>query len=166
MRSLLPAIGYCGSALAFVLDCGGVRLLVSPFLWPCIHVFVPSAHTSFHMLRQGSWFVCIGWLGLLLRCYCCVTIRHQCLVVSLIIEVLPISSCVARSLWFVMICYTFFFLLSFLLRVELHKLYLVGNLQAYSSSVYLVTLWLPSTGFRNPAVGTQWGQRSFARGFY
>ena len=34
-----------------------VRLLVSPFLWPCIHIFVPSAHTSFHMLRQGSWLV-------------------------------------------------------------------------------------------------------------
>ena len=34
-----------------------VRLLVSPFLWPCIHIFVPSAHTSFHMLRQGPWLV-------------------------------------------------------------------------------------------------------------
>jgi hypothetical protein len=34
-----------------------VRLLVSPFLWPCIHMFVPSAHTSFHMLRQGAWLV-------------------------------------------------------------------------------------------------------------
>jgi hypothetical protein len=76
-----------------------------------------------------------------------------------------------------MICYTFFFLLSFLLRVELewwchlqavelHKLYLVCNLQVYSSSVYLVALWLSFTGFRNPAVGTQWGQRSFAHGFY
>jgi hypothetical protein len=54
----------------------------------------------------------------------------------------------------------FLFLVSCLLRVELqwwchlqavelHKLYLylVGNLKAYSSSVYLVALWLPSTGF-------------------
>jgi hypothetical protein len=39
--------------------------------------------------------------------------------------------------------------------MELHKLYLVGNLQAYSSSVCLCPLWLPSTGFRNPAVGNQ-----------
>jgi hypothetical protein len=96
--------------------------------------------SSFHMLRQGSWLVCIEWLGLVLRCSCRVTTRHQCLVVSSVIEVLPTTSCFLCSsfLWFVMICYAFFFLLSFLLRVELHgwchlqavelhKRYLVGN---------------------------------------
>jgi hypothetical protein len=90
MNPLLPAKGYWRGTLAFVLDCSVVRLLVLPFLWPCIHMFVPSAHTSFHMLRQGSWLVCIEWLGLLPRLYYCrVAIRHQCLVFSLIIEVLP-----------------------------------------------------------------------------
>ena len=46
-----------------------VRLLVSPFLWPCIHIFAPSAHISFHVLRLGSWLVCIEWFGLLPRAY-------------------------------------------------------------------------------------------------
>ena len=36
------------------LCCGVVRLLVSPFLWPCIHIFVP----------KGSWLVCLEWFGL------------------------------------------------------------------------------------------------------
>jgi hypothetical protein len=38
-----------------------------------------------------------------------------------------------------MICYAFLFLVSCLLRVELHEVHLVGNLQAYSFSVYLAT---------------------------
>jgi hypothetical protein len=63
------------------------------------------------MLRQGSGLVyCLYHMvwhyfscyprevyDLLPRCRCRVTIRHQCLVVSLVIEVLPISSCVALS---------------------------------------------------------------------
>ena len=83
--------------------------------------------------------------------YCRVAIRHQCLVVSLIIEVLPISSCVAPSCG--VLCYTFFFLLSVLLRVKLHKLRLVGNCRPINLPSISVPCGCHPLGFVIPPLG-------------
>jgi hypothetical protein len=155
-------MGCWRSALAFVRNCG-----VGPppgFAFPvALHPHIrPVCAYQFLYAASGIMVSSFKWFGLLPRlCYYRVAIRHQCLVVSLIIEVLPtISSCVAHSCG--LLYYAFFFLRvelqwwCHLQAMELPELYLVciGNLQAYSSSVCLCPLWLPPTGFRNPAVGT------------
>jgi hypothetical protein len=73
-------IGYwCSGLMALPLFAIAalVRLLVSPFLWPCIHIFVPSAHTSFHVLRQGSWLVRSNGLACCRGSITAASPRHQ-----------------------------------------------------------------------------------------
>ena len=103
-------MGYWCSALAFVRNCG-----VGPppgFAFPvALHPYIrPVCAYQFSYAASGIMVSSFEWFGLLPRLYYCrVAIRHQCLVVSLIIEVLPISSCVAHSCG--LLYYAFFFLL-------------------------------------------------------